>query len=433
MSLMKRGNPLLEDSKQKYTQWLIYFVGVFPLIDFMNGVFLSEGISIPIGTFYRIVLFIVLLFLFINHLELVTSVFGLLMILSMFVYFLLLAIQTIYFDNSFSTLFSDASAVTKYLLWFLIALLFSKIAEPKMTQLFIAIDSLFVVGLIVPYFLGLGNFTYANSNAGYKSFFYATNDLTYVLVILCTLLLFVLITFFTKKQWHSLFYLSLLYLANCYCLLLVGTKTGIIYSIASLIVTILYLLFFKSDIPFQVKFLLSQLILIGVGFSLFWGKDLFIGMIQGTIDRMTYFYDLYDGNWIKILSSSRSIYFEDAMANFMEYPNNHWIFLFGFGVENRWEFFGRAGGYIEIDFLDTFFSYGAIGLLVFLLPLVYLIYRIFKKRLFNKYAFLLLVTFGFAATSGHVFYSAMSATVLGLIVSRLLREENENENLNDRT
>lgn len=421
---MKRGNYLLEDkSKQKTIKFLLYFVGFFPIIDFINGVFLSEGVSIPIGTLYRITLFIILLALFINDDELITSPFGILFILSMSVFFLILAIQTIYFDNSYSVLFNDTSAITKYLLWFLIALLFSKVSEHELTNLLIFIDVLFVIGLIIPYFLGLGNFTYANSNAGYKSFFYATNDLTYVLVILCTVLLFYLIQCFSKKEWSNLLILSILYLANCYCLLLIGTKTGIVYSVASLIVTVLYLLFFKSDIPFQIKFLLSQIILVVSIFSLFWGKNLFSDMIQGTIDRITYFYDLYDGNWVKILSSSRSIYFEDAVTNFVNYPQNHWVFLFGFGVENRWSFFGRSGGYIEMDFLDTFFSYGAIGTVVFFLPIIYLVYRIFKNNLFNKYAFLLFVTLGFAATSGHVFYSAMSATILGLIVSRLLREE----------
>lgn len=415
---------MLEDeSKQKSTKILLYFVGVFPIIDFINGVFLSEGVSIPIGSLYRIGLFVILLLLFINDKKLIGSSFGILFILSMTAFLLILAVQTIYFDNSYSILFNDTSAITKYLLWFLLALLFSKISEREITNLFIFIDVLFVIGLIIPYFLGLGNFTYANSNAGYKSFFYATNDLTYVLVILCTILLFYLIQCFTKKEWSNLFMFSILYLANCYCLLLIGTKTGIVYSVASLLITVLYLLFFKSDIPFQIKFLLSQIILVGSIFSLFWGKNLFSDMIQGTIDRITYFYDLYDGNWVKILSSSRSIYFEDAVTNFVNYPQNHWIFLFGFGVENRWSFFRRAGGYIEMDFLDTFFSYGAIGIIIFLLPIIYLAYRIFKNRLFNKYAFLLLVTLGFAATSGHVFYSAMSATILGLIASRLLREE----------
>lgn len=415
---------MLEDeSKQKSTKILLYFVGVFPIIDFINGVFLSEGVSIPIGSLYRIGLFVILLLLFINDKKLIGSSFGILFILSMTAFLLILAVQTIYFDNSYSILFNDTSAITKYLLWFLLALLFSKISEREITNLFIFIDVLFVIGLIIPYFLGLGNFTYANSNAGYKSFFYATNDLTYVLVILCTILLFYLIQCFTKKEWSNLFMFSILYLANCYCLLLIGTKTGIVYSVASLLITVLYLLFFKLDIPFQIKFLLSQIILVGSIFSLFWGKNLFSDMIQGTIDRITYFYDLYDGNWVKILSSSRSIYFEDAVTNFVNYPQNHWIFLFGFGVENRWSFFGRAGGYIEMDFLDTFFSYGAIGIIIFLLPIIYLAYRIFKNRLFNKYAFLLLVTLGFAATSGHVFYSAMSATILGLIASRLLREE----------
>ncbi|EOH52930.1 hypothetical protein UA3_02458 [Enterococcus faecium EnGen0263] len=415
---------MLEDeSKQKSTKILLYFVGVFPIIDFINGVFLSEGVSIPIGSLYRIGLFVILLLLFINDKKLIGSSFGILFILSMTAFLLILAVQTIYFDNSYSILFNDTSAITKYLLWFLLALLFSKISEREITNLFIFIDVLFVIGLIIPYFLGLGNFTYANSNAGYKSFFYATNDLTYVFVILCTILLFYLIQCFTKKEWSNLFMFSILYLANCYCLLLIGTKTGIVYSVASLLITVLYLLFFKSDIPFQIKFLLSQIILVGSIFSLFWGKNLFSDMIQGTIDRITYFYDLYDGNWVKILSSSRSIYFEDAVTNFVNYPQNHWIFLFGFGVENRWSFFGRAGGYIEMDFLDTFFSYGAIGIIIFLLPITYLAYRIFKNRLFNKYAFLLLVTLGFAATSGHVFYSAMSATILGLIASRLLREE----------
>ncbi|EPI05401.1 hypothetical protein D920_00114 [Enterococcus faecalis 13-SD-W-01] len=425
---------MLENKKKEHPQILFYFIGIFPVIDFVNGLFLSEGFNLPIGILYRIVLFIVLFLLFINDYELVTSNFGILLILIIASYSLILAAQTIYFDNSLSILFNDTSAVVKYLLWFLIALLFSRIADRKMNHLYIGIDILFVIGLLVPYFLGLGNYTYTNSSAGYKSYFYATNDLTYIMVILCTFLLSIIIKCFSKKEWVYVSLLFSLYLLNCYCLLLIGTKIGIVYGIANLIVTIFYLLLFKTDVPYQIKFLILQLTFIGSIFVIFWGNTLFMKSIQGTVDRITYFYELYDGNWIKILSSSRSIYFTDALTNFIMYPKNQWVFLLGFGVKNRWSFFGRAGGYIEVDFLDTFFSYGAVGFIFFCLPLIYLIYRIFKYHLFTREAFLLFFTLGYAATAGHVFYSAASATILGLVVSRLLpiRKEEDFEYFNDR-
>lgn len=416
-----------------YSKWLIFIVSIFPIIDLLNGILLDSGSRLPIGSLYRIVLFILLVGIFLESRMLTIQPFGIILILSVLLLIAILSIQTVFFNDSFGIFFNDIGTVIKYLLWLLIAQIFAGLETILFTKMMIWIDIFFTFGMLIPYVLGFGNFTYENSGAGYKSFFFATNDLTYAFTILCTLLIFVIISYFDLSNWSGLAAIFVLYCANIFCLLLIGTKTGIVFSLVSLISTLFYLLFFKSEVPYSIKFLLAQFFIIGAIFTAFWGKSIFIGMIQGTIDRLTYFYDLYDGNWIKILSSSRSIYFEDAVTNFKLFPGNHWIFLFGFGFSNRWTFFGRQGGYIEMDFLDTFFSLGMIGLLVFLIPLFYLLYRSVKYHFYNKYLFLVLVTLGFAATSGHVFYSALSSTLFGLVASRLLiskriGEENENTN-----
>lgn len=407
-------------SEREFPRWILYLVGIFPVIDFFNGVFLDAKFSLPIGSMYRFALLFALLYVFLKDASLGSSSFGTLFIFSVCGIVLLLSIQTIFFNNSLSVFLNDLSTIIKYLLWLLIASVFSKLKEATFTRLMIVIDLFFALGMLIPYVLGLGNFTYQSSKAGYKSFFFATNDLTYAFTILCTLLIFLIISSFHRSDWRNFFKIIGLYASNIVCLILIGTKTGIVFSSASLILTVLFLLFFKRNVPYQVKFLLIQLLLLSTVFMYFWGKDIFFNQIQGTIDRMTYFYRLYEGNWVKLLSSSRSIYFADAITNFKAYPGNQWVFLIGFGFANRWTFFGRQGGYIEMDFLDTFFSLGVIGSFIFLVPLIYLIYRVVAMRLYNKYFFLLLMTLGFAATSGHVFYSALSATLFGLIASRLL-------------
>lgn len=221
--------------------------------------------------------------------------------------------------------------------------------------------------------------------------------------------------------------LLVLLLCNVGCMMLIGTKTGIVYSIVSLLVLVIYLVAEKTTVPYQVKYYLFLIgILLSLFFSIF-GLPIANKALGGLVNRIAYFYNLYDGNWLKILSSSRSIYLTDAYHNFLSFKENYLIFIFGFGYRNRWLLFGRNGGYIEMDLFDTLFSFGVVGLCLFLLPFIELFRQMSAKvkKVNRQYQFLILVTLLFSSTSGHVFYSALSTTIFGLICAIFLNKEEE--------
>ncbi|WP_348921852.1 O-antigen ligase family protein [Enterococcus rotai] len=403
------------DTKQLF----FYFFSLFPLVDLLNGYLLSINHGLPVGTAYRLVLLGWIVMILLKEGVKKHSSLALVAFINVVIFSLLNLVQALFFSHSVSQIMTDFTALSKYFLWLGIALVFSEHIQEKkqLEKLVVRVNTFFSAGVIIPYVLGIGNFTYSNSKAGYKSFFFATNDLTYAFVILSTLLSFYLITQFSREKSSYFIFLTLLYGTNLICMLLIGTKSGIGYGVVNLLVAFIYLIFIKSSISYNFKFFLIQTLLILLLFFLVIGKDMVLSVLDGVIDRMSYFYKVYEGNWVKILSSSRSIYLEDAYTGFLKYPLNYCILWFGFGAANRWSLFGRHGGYIEMDFFDTLFSYGFIGLALLIVSLVYLVIKCKKEQGDKRYLYLFFVSLVYAFLTGHVFYSAMSSMIFGLVIS----------------
>lgn len=57
----------------------------------------------------------------------------------------------------------------------------------KLARLTILLDVFLIGGLLIPYVLGLGNSTYDDA-AGFKGFYFATNDIAYAFLIMLFLL-----------------------------------------------------------------------------------------------------------------------------------------------------------------------------------------------------------------------------------------------------
>lgn len=408
-------------------RFLFKIIGIFPFIDLVNGILLSSGKNIPIGSVYRIFLIAVLVYLFASSSSYYSSPLGAITIIVAAGIFIIISIQAVFFTNPISVIAEDVSTLFKYFMWLLIAVVFSAFERKRIVRMLLMVDCLFVLSMLLPYVLGLGNYTYKSSSYGYKSYFFATNDLTYVFVMLLTVVIYKFIEQFEEKNWRMLQGLLVLLLCNVGCMMLIGTKTGIVYSIVSLLILVIYLVAEKTTVPYQVKYYLFLIgILLSIFFSIF-GLPIANKALGGLVNRIAYFYNLYDGNWLKILSSSRSIYLTDAYHNFLSFKENYLIFIFGFGYRNRWLLFGRNGGYIEMDFFDTLFSFGVVGLCLFLLPFIELFRQMSAKvkKVNRQYQFLILVTLLFSSTSGHVFYSALSTTIFGLICAIFLNKEEE--------
>ena len=291
----------------------------------------------PIGTGYRLVILIYGVLIVFKNKIIAHKDLSILLFINFVVFSTLTLVQAMFFNRSLSQIMSDFTGLSKYFLWLVTALIFSEYlsSEGKLEKLTVKINLFFCLGMIIPYLLGIGNFTYANSSAGYKSFFFATNDLTYAFIILSSILSFYIIDQFNQSKSLYFVFLIFLYSLNLVCMLIIGTKSGIVYGGVNLIIVFFYLIFVKANVSYTFKFYLIQVLIILAVFFLVIGKNIVESMLDGIFDRIAYFYKVYEGNWIKILSSSRSIYLEDAWHNFLFYPKNYLILLFGFGAANR--------------------------------------------------------------------------------------------------
>ncbi|EOA6374016.1 TPA: O-antigen ligase family protein [Enterococcus faecalis] len=415
------------EKKVANNKLFFYLFSIFPLIDLLNGYLLSINNKLPVGTGYRIlILFYGVLILFKNkviaHKDL-----SLLLFVNFVVFSTLTLVQAMFFNRSLSQIMSDFTGLSKYFLWLVTALIFSEYlsSEGKLEKLTVKINLFFCLGMIIPYLLGIGNFTYANSSAGYKSFFFATNDLTYAFIILSSILSFYIIDQFNRSKSLYFVFLIFLYSLNLICMLIIGTKSGIVYGGVNLIVVFFYLIFVKTNVSYTFKFYLIQVLIILAVFFLVIGKNIVESMLDGIVDRISYFYKVYEGNWIKILSSSRSIYLEDAWHNFLFYPKNYLILLFGFGAANRWTLFGRQGGNIEMDFFDTAFSYGFVGSIVLIVSFIYILKKHKTESGNKRYLYLFFISLLYAFFTGHVFYSAMSAMIFGTVIGGMFIKRNK--------
>ncbi|MBC1975256.1 hypothetical protein HCA84_08795 [Listeria booriae] len=400
---------------------------IFPLIDFLNGFFLTSGIPIPIGVLYRLFFFVFLLGMIAIE-KIPKSPFT-------FVTFLFIAgnlgiflFQSVWLQNPLTWIIEDMSVFIKYFLWALIPYyiyqrkaLFQTINYEK---IFIVISFLFTVLLLIPYVLGVGNQTYDNSNAGYKGFFFANNDTSFAFIVSITFTVQALIQRLQGKWNYRLLLLLLLYTGNMLCLLLVGTKTGIVYGAVVSIIVLLRLLFvvrYRSAMHKIFVWLMSILLM---GWVLLRGLAFAGQMIAGTYDRMVYFYYLYDGNLVRLLTSSRSDFLEGGLTHFLASPYPIFTMFFGQGFEYRLEHFGRLG-LIEMDFFDAFFALGILGMLFLVILLGYYIVMALKKTNQSLYSYLFLVILLYGFFAGHVLFSALSSTFFGLVCGGIILSKKE--------
>ncbi|EHZ5578670.1 O-antigen ligase family protein, partial [Enterococcus faecalis] len=342
------------------------------------------------------------------------------------VFGILVVIQAIYFNNSLNDIISDGGSIVKYLLLFLICIIFLEyqVSIKRFLTFILCINFFLIAGLWIPYIFKVGNYTYQNSEAGFKGFYFATNDITYAFTMFSTIILISIVHQYTTNRYYFIKCHWGIFFLNLASLFLISTKFGLAYLLLMIFYIVYNFIFFNERVNARLKFLFVYLVIASIIFIVVVGHSYIFQHLSNLFSRISYFYYYYDGNWIDVLTSSRSIYLKNAIELFKEFPNSHLILWFGFGFSKRVTLFGRAGN-IEMDFLDTLFSFGIIGMSLLIVTLMFLFFKIKDK---GRYLFIL--TLVYAASSGHVFYSGMSTMIFGIVLARILKKEN---NLNEDT
>ncbi|MBC1501989.1 hypothetical protein HB943_15415 [Listeria weihenstephanensis] len=406
----------------KETKIFIFLFAIFPIVDALNGFVLSAGINLPIGVAYRLVCIGFLVFQ-IARKGFPKKLYTVLSVGFLFCGIISLFIQTIVLQNDLSGLLYDLTNMTKFFLWMLIPYYVYQRADvlkkTSYEKIFLTISVLFTVGLLIPYVLGIGNQTYAGSDAGYKAFFFANNDTTIGFIVSATFTGWYLFRQTKETKLWTRMLVALLYLGNLLGLLLLGTKTGIVYGVILTIVLLLRFFFFQNRVGTVAKWGIGAVIIAVLALVVIQGKAFILETLSGLLQRLTYFYNLYNGDLVRFITSSRSEFLDSAFHSYT-YSGNLMTQLFGYGFSTRVATWG-LGDLVEMDFFDVFFSLGIIGLIVTLGLLLFFFITSCKKRNIYSVLFLILVLYG--AFAGHVLFSALSSTLFGLVCGGLFLQK----------
>lgn len=401
---------------------------ICPIIDLINGFFITSGSSALVGIIYRsgYLAFLVLMILFGRASK---SIFSVLTFVFIFGNLILFLLQGLILQNETSWFIADISVYMKYFFWILIPYYIYQQKENfkylQFEHIFIFLGLLLTSGLLIPYFLGTGNQTYVT--AGYKGFFFEQNSISFSLIITLTFTAHTLSNVLQKKWGGKAFFLLILFFGNIFSLFLLATKTGIFYAVAVIVYMIIKLLFVNQYSSSSQKVIVwVGAMAISIWFFIRGFK--YVGeLVKGTYERVQYFYKFYNGDLLSLISSSRNAFLEGASNFFFNDPNIAFTFFGGQGFEYRLQNFGRLG-LVEMDFFDLFFGVGIIGTCLFIFMGLYFLVQSFKQGKLTIYSFALILSLIYIFAVGHVLFSALAAMMLGLICAGCILSNEQNKN-----
>ena len=388
-------------------------------IDMLNGIFLKNGIVLPlsIGQFFKI---IILLFVLVR---LSIKPAKLIFVFASFSLLLAPTFYQLYMGNKGVSLLFDIIKISKYITPLVCFMFFVDVIkndhQKNINLIFklVNFSYLILIGNIFLKYIGLGYPMYEFGKIGSKGFFYAGNEISALLIILSSIIAYRLWMNNSKLKYF------LFLLLNIVVGVTVSSKTGIF----GIIIVFLLIPIRGSFIKINIKKLLiivsSVFVIIPSIIIYYWDY-----ILKSTIFiRLNYFWNKFD--ILTFLLSNRNNFFNDA---FDIYKENYNLFEKTIGVgQSRYEYLNNNIT-VEIDIIDIFFSLGFIGLILFLLFNIYLFIQSinFKRTQINIYSgfvFLMgFILFIISTTAGHVYSSGMSAVFIGLLFSLMFIKKEKN-------
>ena len=315
-------------------QVLIYLYIIMPIIDSISGALHDVY---PVGQAYRIVTLAYMVILLGDNSE---KEFKRVIVPFLFFMFIQMSISSAYIIKSIQStlkLFTPIVAIGV----FRILLKKKKVSEYDIFKILDIWSIVYPIMILIPGIFGIGINAYDGS-IGWKGFFYATNEISF---ILSSLIMYLFWKFEKNGSIKTLIVLA----ANCLCIVLMGTKTG--YATIALFSLIFILEFLKGGA--RNKFIKISLLLILFLMLLFLNIDKIVNLASAVFERWFYQRGL-SYSTTDFLFSMRLRRLEGALDI---YANIRYL-LFGWGLG------GEMAGFpnMEMDFLDILFRMGIIGL-----------------------------------------------------------------------
>ena len=311
--------------------------------------------------------------------------------------------------NKPNTIFIEFINVIKIFYFPFLVLFFSQCENKELSKkLFFYYSLCFLLMYLIPYPLGLGhniNEIYENKNL-YLSYFYVGNELVNIFVLVLPIGFLYLKD---KKRIYLSGYLILIFLM----ILLLGTKTMYL----SFLFVIGYFLFKKREMFKKYLVIILILLLLLPHSSLY--KNIKTSLeyyhIQKVSDLLTF------QNIDNVIYSNRLSFVYNLHKNYQKEDISGKIFGMG-----RQKIMTMKDA--EIDIFDIFYSIGILGFMIYL---VFFAFVINKAKLKGIYAYLFWLLILISLFSGHVLLSPMTSSYLAIMIGINYNEGKDKDEILD--
>lgn len=260
------------------------------------------------------------------------------------------------------------------------------------------------------YWIAIGTGTslmsYPYDKSGYSGWFFAANELSVIILIL---LAFTCVAYFYNQTLFSIIAFSLILSMTP----MVGTKTaffGAFIIVISAIIGGLFTIKPRRMLPMIVPVVFFIVLLPNT--PAMYNTNLFQSE-PNQVDE-----PIENTSTMNHMLSSRDVYFEDTKSEYIASPSVNK--LVGLGYAGRYESHPKT---IEMDFYDLFFSFGMIGTIILLYPLVLVTWQVIRSFQI-KVPYMLLVgsyllCLGVAFYVGHVIFAPAVISYVGILLLAL--------------
>lgn len=394
----------------------ILLLAITPLIDSLNGYFIKSDITkgVSIGDIYRGIIFVFILCIWSRYISKVNLV----LILVIIGYLFSITLVQLLFQVSRESLISEILNVAQWSIIFILFFSYLDLNRAKILN-FTIIEKIFKIWciitpltLIIPYFLGIGFNTYYDT--GYKGFYYATNAITYFLIILFLYNVFKLVRNITIfgliKAAMTVFSIAML-----------GTKSGYV-SIIIIPILCIIIQFKKNLLKGFLAVFMIAITFVSVSYLFL---EIYSQQIIKILGRHSYFSQNSD-SFISFITTGRS----DRVNMYYSYikDTKNYIFRVFFGSGYHIE---KKLGAIEMDYFDAFFMFGLIGLIIIISFTIYVFNKRIKK---NNELFIIAygITIVFSILGGHIWNNALSSTCFAMVCCGLILNKQDESNIKNK-
>lgn len=383
------GSKLKKNRIGKMEFAIVFLCCLLPVIDTFNGYFSG---NIPIGSTYKLVILLFLLFSVIIKNVRISKNNAFLTLFILVYIFLSILINVGFLGGKVLSVDFPIKLIFNILFF---VLLFQCTQNGMLlgSTFYKILDYsswIFICCFLVPYIMGVGNRIYAG-DIGYKAFFISQNEMSFVLIVLC---FFSAYKMLKKISLRNSIQLILLVMCGILC----NTKSTLFACVS--IVVIMFLIKINKS---TTKGKLYVLGVVTIGFILL--KKQIVVSISSMLYRFNSLKSIHYGNSILTsILSGRDLYLKEEWNNLFA-TNSIIKFIFGNGFCSK--------RLIEMDFFDIFFFLGIIGII----GMIYFLSYLFRRTLINTkidtnffrlLSLIVLILFMFF--TGHVIFMAMSGS-----------------------